>query len=165
MSSPRPRSFFPLHPAGSWPINYTYGVVVVPEDVSRRFRAVSDHTGEVYGAAPIDEELRTTDDLGVWLWKQKKVQPLINFTRHSFPEITRVSAKKNLPGTRALPPSILFITKAAAKLFRALFALDHQISVCATFAARELLKCTGNMVAEKEMKMERSYWNLMVHGA
>lgn len=66
MSSPPANLFFLLHFAGSWPINYTYGVVVVPEDVSWRFRAVSDHTGEVYGAAPIDEELRTPDDLGVW---------------------------------------------------------------------------------------------------
>lgn len=32
------------------------------------------------------------------------MQPLINFVRHSFPEITRVSGKKNLPGTRNAPP-------------------------------------------------------------
>lgn len=67
MSSPAGNLFFLLHFAESCPINYTYGIVVVPEDVSRRFRTVSDHTGEVYGAAPIDEQLRTTDDLGVWL--------------------------------------------------------------------------------------------------
>jgi hypothetical protein len=43
-----------------------YGVVVVPEDVRRRLRAVPDHAGKVDGAAPINEQLRTAHDLRVW---------------------------------------------------------------------------------------------------
>jgi hypothetical protein len=57
----------------------THGVVVVPEDVRRRLRAVPDHAGKVDGAAPINEQLRTAHDLRVWFWKQqRRIQSIYN---------------------------------------------------------------------------------------
>lgn len=53
----------------------TYGIVVVPEDVRRRLRAVPDHAGKVDGAASINEQLRTAHDLRVWFWKQHNAVP------------------------------------------------------------------------------------------
>lgn len=44
----------------------TYGIVVVPKNVSWRFRAVSDHAGKVYGAAPIDKKLGTAHNFCIW---------------------------------------------------------------------------------------------------
>lgn len=45
----------------------TYRIIVIPENVCRWFWTVSHDAGEVYGAASINEELRSADDLSVWL--------------------------------------------------------------------------------------------------
>lgn len=48
-------------------VELAHRVVVVPEDVGGRLRAVQDDAREVDGGAPVDEQLRGADDLRLGL--------------------------------------------------------------------------------------------------